>query len=98
MTIPLSVESDIHFKRRGRGSRRVMEMGPERSRCITGGTPSSVMRWQVIARWPKSEWRRGMRVCSQPVRIYMWRWMTTGRRGICLRLRNRATTLARVAE
>ena len=49
MTIPLSVESDIHFKRRGRGSRRVIETGPERTLERPAGRLPRISRLMALA-------------------------------------------------
>jgi len=56
MTIPLSVESDIHFKRRGRGSRRVMETGPNPTLERPAGRLPRISRLmamcQTMQNWP----------------------------------------------
>lgn len=49
MIRPITVEHDIHFERRGRGSRRVMETGPEPFVERTPGRVPRVTRLMALA-------------------------------------------------
>lgn len=49
MTIPLTVEHEIHFRRRGRGSRKELHAGHEPQRTVVPGRVPRVARLMALA-------------------------------------------------